>query len=380
MTELDEYRNTIDEIDNELVRLFEQRLQTVLKIAEYKEKKHLPVLDAGREELVIQKNLARLSTDAYEQETVQFFQAIMAITKNVQSSKIKKTNYKQEHFQSAEVKADPRVGYYGAPGSFCEEAMFHYFETIGTASSYAEFEDVFQSLTDGKIDYAVLPIENSSTGSIAKVYDLLNESNCSIIGEQLIKINQHLVGLKGSDLGQIKEVYSHQQGFEQSTTFLKPFGKWKLIPYRSTSESAKRISEDRDISKAAISSRRAAAHYGLAILKENIHNSDQNTTRFVILSRELEFDQLSDKITVVFSLDNQAGTLHRLLHHFAENQLNLVKIESRPQTGKNWHYLLYADLEGNLLDPRVQQAFHTIQQYTSYFRMIGNYRMGTLKG
>lgn len=374
MTELDDYRKSIDEIDKKITELFEKRMDVVLKVGEYKKKNNLAVFDESREKEVIEKNLGYLENKAYEEGTRELFTQMMQIAKKLENKKIEKAieEYKFVQHQSSVNKE--KIGYYGVKGSFTEEAMMKYFGDVRAAKAYEEFENVFAAVKDGEIDYGVVPIENSSTGAISQVYDLLYKYDFYIVGEECIKINQHLIGVKDTKLETIKEVYSHPQGFEQSTEFLKKHNDWKLIPFHSTADSVKLVSDLKDKSKAAIASKRAASIYDLEIIKEDINNQSENSTRFIIISKELETNPICNKVSVVFSLEHKAGTLYKLLSHFAENDINMMKIESRPMEKGAWKYFLYVDFEGNLESEKVRIALSLIEQSSAYFKLIGGYK------
>lgn len=376
MSDIDDYRNRIDEIDREITKLFEERMDTVIKIGEYKRVNNLPIFNRDREDEVIEKNVSYLSNDDYAQETRKFFASLMEVARELQSRKMmeaEEASEKKADSPEIKTKKQGRIGFYGASGSFCEEAMLKYFGNVENPKACNEFEDVFLAVKNDEIDYGVVPIENSSTGGIAQVYDLLYKYGFYIVGEECIKINQHLIGVKGTTLDTIKEVYSHPQPMQQSTEFLNNYSNWKLIPFHSTSVSAKLISDLKDISKAAIASNRAASIYNLDIIKENINNQSDNSTRFIIISKDLETDLNCNKVSVVFSLEHKAGTLYKLLRHFAENNINMMKIESRPMEKGAWKYFLYVDFEGNLEDEKVKKALKLIEQSSAYFKLIGGY-------
>ncbi|WP_297420010.1 prephenate dehydratase [Clostridium sp.] len=377
MADLDDYRIKIDEIDKEITKLFEERMDTVIKIANYKKDNNLPIFNRDREDEVIEKNVGYLKNYDYAEETRKFFISLMEVSRELQSRKI------IEAEEAIEKKADleeiknikkGKIGYYGVPGSFSEEAMLKYFGKVEEPNAYDEFEDVFLAVKNDEIKYGVVPIENSSAGAVSKVYDLLYKYGFYIVGEECIKINQNLVGVKGATLDTIKEVYSHPQPIEQSTEFLKNHSDWKIIPYHSTSACAKFISDLKDTSKAAIASNRAASIYGLEIVEEKINNKSDNSTRFIIISKELEWDENCNKVSVVFSLEHKAGTLYKLLRHFAENNINMLKIESRPMEKGAWKYFLYVDFEGSLENEQVKKALKLIEQSSAYFKLIGGYR------
>lgn len=376
MAALDDYRNKIDELDKEITRLFEERMDTVINIANYKKDNNLPIFNRDREEEVIEKNVGYLKNEDYAEETRKFFIALMEVSRELQSRKMVEAETKDEKKEvSFEpiIKKEGKVGFYGVLGSFSEEAMIKYFGNIENPNAYDEFEDVFLAVKNDEIKYGVLPIENSSTGAISQVYDLLYKYGFYIVGEECIKINQHLIGIEGTSLDNIKEVYSHPQGFEQSTEFLKKYNGWKLIPFHSTADGVKLVSDLNDKSKAAIASKRAANIYDLEIIKENINNRSENSTRFIIISKNLETYPSCNKVSVVFSLEHKAGTLYKLLRHFAEKNINMMKIESRPMEKGAWKYFLYVDFEGNIDSEEVATALKLIEQSSAYFKLIGTY-------
>lgn len=272
------------------------------------------------------------------------------------------------------IPSSNKIGYQGIKGSFSEEAMIKFFEGNYEAISYDKFEDVFVGLQKGEIDYGILPFENSCTGAITAVYDLLLKYSFYIVGEECIKIKQNLLGVKGAKLKDIEEIYSHPQGFEQSKNFLKEHQELKLIYFHNTAISAKYISDLNDRSKAAIASTRAAKIYGLDIIEKEINDNETNNTKFVIISKNLELTNDCNKMTATFSLDNKAGTLYNLLRHFAENQINMVKIESRPSKNRLWEYVLYVDFEGNINDENVKKAIGLIEEKSEFFQLLGCYK------
>lgn len=281
-------------------------------------------------------------------------------------------DYKQGNLNKS--KNNIKIGYQGVKGSFSEEAMIEFFGENQEAVNYEKFEDVFIGLANKQIDYGILPFENSCTGAITAVYDLLSKYGFYIVGEECIKIKQNLVGIKGAKIEDIEEVYSHPQGFEQSKVFLKEHDNFKLVYYYNTAISAKHVSNLKDRSKAAIASSRAAKIYGLEVIEKEINDNESNNTKFVIISKSLELSKDCNKMTVTFSLDNKAGTLYNLLGHFAKNQINMVKVESRPSKSNLWEYVLYVDLEGNIKDENVKDAINTIEKECKYFKLLGCYK------
>lgn len=266
-----------------------------------------------------------------------------------------------------------KVGYQGVPGSFSEQALTEYFPSDIQEINYPDFEDVLVSLEKDYIDFGVLPIENSSTGGISETYQLIRNHNCSIVGERCIKVEHHLLGIKGSELDEINQVYSHPQAYQQSSHFFKKHSHILFCPYKNTAESAKYIGELNQKNIGAIASRKAAGIYDLEILAENINFNYKNYTRFAILGKTNKVTDLCNKISIVITVPHTPGSLYRAMRHFEENNINLTKIESRPLIDKPWQYFFYLDLEGNLNDPVLQTALDKVNKASSYFKIFGNY-------
>lgn len=371
MGNLEDYRREIDSIDRELIALFEKRMNVAIKVGEYKKERNLPIFNSKREEEVIEKNINLLSNKEYSEITRMFFEKVMELSRSLQADLMEKN---KDDIKDNIIEDKVKIGYQGVEGSFSEEALRKYFNSYDSIKNYEEFKDVFTALENNEIQYAILPIENSYTGAITEVYDLLVKYNFYIVGEECIKIDQNLMGIAGTNIDEIEEIYSHPQGFAQSKGFLSRYDNIKLIPYHNTAISAKLVSDLKDKKKAAIGSKRAANIYGLSILKENINDKKDNHTKFIIIGKELKYNDSSNKISVVFSLEDKAGTLYKLLRHFAENNINMIKIESRPNKHESWKYLLYVDFEGNLNNDLVKNALELIEKNSGYFKIIGNYK------
>ena len=381
--DLSEIRESINEVDQSLAQLFEKRMELVALVAEYKIENDIPILNSEREKQVIDRALESLRDKSLSREMEIFFNELMAISREYQSRYIDgkfvaQTRGSDEAWginalASRETK-NLKIGFQGVEGSFSEEALLNYFGREAMTSSFRFFEDVFMAIDRGDVDYGILPVENSSTGSVNEVYDLLRKYGCHINGEIVLKVKQNLLGVKGASMEDIKEVYSHSQGFQQSAEFFKEHPSWKLIPYHNTALGAKLVSEAGDISRAAVASERAAAIYGLDILKENLNFNSKNYTRFVIVGKDLELDESSDKISVVLTVRHKAGSLCDVLRLFSQEGLNLLKIESRPIMDKSWEYFFHLDFEGNLQDPHVSRIMEEIRSRTTYFKILGNYR------
>ena len=377
MPDLTDYRRTIDELDRSLVALFEKRMDTARAVAAYKKEHDLPVLQEGREREVISRALAQLKDPAYAPYLRRFMQHMMDLSKTCQ---------RQENRAAAAPAAPPRralalygnprarAGFQGVAGAFSEEALGRVFGEKVQKTAYPSVEAVFQALADGEIDYGVLPIENSTTGAISRVYDLLSEHGFLIVAETYVKVEQYLLGLPGARVEEVREVYSHPQGLEQCGAFLAAHPQMRAFPYHNTAMSARLVHDLGDATKAAIASLRAGALYALEPLGPAISDRTDNTTRFVVVSRERVVPEGADKASIVLSLDDRAGTLYGLLRAFAENDVNLVKIESRPMHSGAWTYLLYVDFEGDVESDGVRAALSELRARADYFAFLGAYK------
>lgn len=382
MNELEELRSQIDEVDAELSDLLEKRMEIVEKIGETKRKNNIPVIDHTRASLVVEKAAERLKSKKYNSEITQIFTSIVKISEGMQKEKIMKETENYDYLsdllfsakQKKQISKETKVVHQGVPGSFAEAALNQYFgKDRVTTQHVEEFEDVFQALNQKRADYGVLPIENSQTGSIAEIYDLFRKYRCFIVGETHVAATQNLLGLKGAKLSDIKTVYSHQQGFLQTKEFLKKHKDIETVVMSNTAVSAQYISEQKDRTKGAIASSVAAEKYDLDILAEAINTDQNNTTRFLIIAPHPEVEPTSSKISMSFTLPNISGALSRILLIFAKNNLNMLKIESRPIPNKQFEYFFYADICGNIKDEKVQRALHEISLATSCFEVLGNY-------
>lgn len=268
----------------------------------------------------------------------------------------------------------PRVVYQGVPGAYSEMAVLSFFGPETDCKGLERFEDAFEAVRLGKADYAVLPIENSSTGAIRQVYELLTEYAHYIVGEDTVQVEHCLMAPRGASLDTITHVYSHEQGLFQSDRFLAKHPEWKQIPFGDTAGSARYVAQAGDVSKAAIGSARAAELYGLEILCRKTNHNRNNTTRFVVISPVMELRPGADKIAAVLSTPHEVGALQRILTVCMLHGLNLVKLESRPMPEKSWEYLFFVEFTGSLTAPGMDQALQELARSTAYLRILGNFR------
>ncbi len=378
MTDLQESRQKIDAIDHRMVELFEERMKLAVDIAEYKRSVGKPIFDAAREEEKLTA-LRQLTKEEYNQKAVtDLFKQIMSMSRRLQYTLLEQKDSlgfsrMERSPKYADTHTDMKVAFYGERGAYTEQAMLEYFNAGQTGMPMATFGEVMKAVRDGEAQYGVLPIENSSTGTLSDIFDLLAEFDNYIIAEHLVKIEHSLWGLPGAELSGITRVYSHKQGLLQCSGFLKEHPRIKQIEGGSTAGSARRVLEEQDITQAAIASRRAGEYYGLSLLREGIHDEDHNTTRFIIISNRKLYEQGANRTSICFALPHRSGSLYHMLSHFIYNNINMTKIESRPIAGKAFAYRFFVDIEGGLDDPAVMNALHCIKEEAIEMKILGSY-------
>ena len=352
MKDIEDWRRKIDRVDSEIARLFEERMHIVEGIAKYKQAKGMKVLDTTREEAVISKNIQRIEDESLKKYYRQFLVDMMNVSKS---------------YQKDILNIGEDVGYQGARGAFSYITMKKLFkDSVG--KPYTTFEEVFSAVTSGEIKYGVIPVENSYTGEIGEVFDLLKRYDCRIIKTYNLKIDQNLIGVKGSKIEDIKEVYSHPQGFLQSEKFLKGRG-WKQVDYGNTAASAKHISEVGDVNKGAIGSRETAGIYGLEVLAENINTTDNNYTKFIVISRE-ELKSGS-AFSLLITTEHKMGELARVIKSIESHGYNMLNIKSRPIKNVPWEYYFYIELEGDLM--KAGDLLRELTENSKYLKVLGSY-------
>lgn len=377
MKDLNELRKQIDEIDKEIAGQFLKRLSISKEVAEYKKESGKGVYDKKREQEKIEK-LSLITDDDFQKEDIrELFSQIMSISRKLQYRLIDSYDKDIEYEMAEEIPMDKKtVVYFGTSGSYAQKAMESYFGKDTDSFARDTFQGVMDALKEGRAQYGVLPIENSSTGGISDIYDLLVKYDNTIIGEQIVKIDQALLALPGAKLADIKTVYSHPQGIKQCVDFLRENPQISAKEISSTAAGAKKVKEDNDISKGAIAGIQAAELFGLNVLKEKINFASNNSTRFIIITGEKIYLKKADRVSICFELPHECGSLYNMLSHISYNNLNMTNIESRPIAGRRWEYRFFIDFEGSLSDPAVKNMLNGMRAEASYFRILGNYKSG----
>jgi chorismate mutase/prephenate dehydratase len=376
MRDLGSIRPQIDEVDSQLVELFQRRMALCEEVAGYKVATGKEVLDKKREEGKLKALRAMADTEFNGHCIVEVFSQIMSMSRKMQYRILSENGIPmQTLFGSVEglTTEGCKVVYQGVEGAYSQQAMLQFFGEQVDNFHVPSWRDAMECIQDGRADYGILAIENSSAGIVNDTYDLLNEYDNCIVAETYVKIEHALLGLPGAELDDIKTVYSHPQGLMQCSRFLESHAAWQQISYPNTAASAKKVLEDGDKGQAAIASELAGRYYGLQTLQAKINHNQNNTTRFVIISRNKIYCRNAKKVSICFEIPHASGTLYNILSHIIFNNLSMTKIESRPIEGQNWEYRFFVDLEGNLGDFSVMNALRGIQEEAIGFKILGNY-------
>lgn len=377
MADLLQLRDHIDAIDKEIIRLFEERMEVSRQVADFKIQTGKPVFDQEREraKLNVIKEMAHTPFNATGAE--ELFQQIMSMSRKLQYQLLTEHGIEEEKIYDM-VDTLPlehaRVVYQGVEGAYSYAAMKEFFKTDIESFHVGTWKDAMDAIADGRADYAVLPIENSTAGIVADIYDLLVDYDLYIVGEQIIKCEHALLGLPGASLEDIQVVYSHPQALMQCKIFLEEHPRWDTREMGNTAVAARKVMEEKNPAQGAIASKSAAEFFGLEVLRDNIYHNQHNSTRFIIVSSRQMYASGANKVSICFELPHKSGTLYNMLSHVIYNGLNMTKIESRPIPGRNWEYRFFVDFEGNLEDSAVKNALRGIRQEASHVRVFGNYQ------
>lgn len=353
MDKLDKARIQINKIDEQIAMLFEARLDAVCDVIEYKKENGMQIFDESREKAVVSKNLALIKNDEYKPYYAEFIQYTMNNSKK---------------YQRKILNLD-KVAYQGYLGAFSHIATTKLFKDY-THCEFGSFEDVFKAVENGEVYAAVVPFENSFTGEIGDVFDLFTKYNCYIESLYDLKIDQNLLGLKGSKISDITDVFSHPQALAQSREYLSAHAMHQNL-YANTALAAKFVAETGNISFGAVASKETAEIYGLSILAENINTSSDNTTRFAIIKNTIS--NKGERFNAVFKTSHKAGALARVMSIIANDDFNVSSIKSRAIAEVSWEYYFYIEIDAKLDDEKTQNMIKKVKQECAYFKVIGCY-------
>ena len=346
MDALEQARAEIDTVDAQLAALFERRMAAVLQVAEYKRAHGLPIYDAAREAAVLEKAAARIQQPALRPYYKDHVQHMMDLAKQYEAA----------------VLGRNRAAYQGVEGAFAHialKALFPHAEAV----SYSTWDEVFEAVVSGEAAHGVVPFENSHAGDVSAVLDLCyNHPELWVVDVYDLPISQNLLVLPGTQLSQLRTVYSHQQAIAQSETFLKQF-RLPATAMANTAMAAKFVAESKDPTKAAIASAETAALYGLEILVPNINTDGDNTTRFIVLSR----------FSLLFTVDNKPGKLAEVIQVIGASGFNMESIKSRPMPHVPFEYYFYVELVGDAAAGETAALLRELDRTCRTVRLLGVY-------
>lgn len=374
--DLGELRGQLDEIDGQLVRLFEQRMKICADVAEYKIETGKAVYDGERERQKLEAVGAMAHGDFNSQAVRELFSQLMTVSRKRQYQLLARHGKGIDTgFQVIETirTSGARVAYQGVEGSYGHGAALQFFGREASLYHVTAMEDVMAEVEEGRADYGVLPIENSSAGAVSDNYDLLVKHNNYIVAETQLAVRHALLGLPEARLEDVELVYSHPQALMQCSQYLNAHPQWRQISLENTAAAALKVTRDGDCRQAAVASEIAGRLYGLKVLAPGINHNKSNTTRFIVLSREAVYRKDASKVSICFEGLHRSGSLYNMLGNFIFNNVNMLMIESRPIEGRSWEYRFFVDVEGSLGDAAVQNALKGISEEAVSMRILGNY-------
>lgn len=373
--DLGDLRKQIDSVDEQIVSLYEERMDICKHVAEVKIETGKKVFDREREKEKIARVKSLTYNDFNRTGIGELFEQIMSMSRKLQYQLLaEKGSMGRLPFIGVDSLEDDRgrVVFQGAEGAYSQAAMHQYFGEEVNSFHVDTFRDACCAIEEGSADFAVLPIENSTAGIVNEIYDLLVEFENYIVGEQIIRIEHCLLGVPGTRMEDIRTVFSHPQSLMQSARFLAEHD-WKQISLPNNAFAARKVAQEGDCTQAAIASEYAGKVYGLEVLKKPVNQSETNSTRFIIITNQKIFRKDAKKVSICFEIAHESGSLYHMLSHFIYNNLNMTKIESRPIEGRNWEYRFFVDFDGNLADSAVKNALRGLRDEAQNMRILGNY-------
>lgn len=377
MMDIQELRKQINQIDEQLVKSFEDRMHVALEIAKYKKDNHLPVFDPAREREVLNKQTAAVGKDLTMYVKL-LYNTLFDLSRSYQHGYMNQKSGLTNRIAEAIEKTDqvfPKkaiVACQGVEGAYSQQACDKLF-ALPNIMYFKRFEGVFQAIENGLCQYGVLPIENSSYGSVTEVYDLMRKYRFSIVRSVRLKIDHRLLAKPGTSLSDIREIVSHEQAIGQCSEFLKTLSGVKVTMCENTAVAAQMVANSERKDLAAISAPACAALYGLSVLKTDISNSDSNFTRFICIARQLEIYPGANKMSLMLNVQHKPGALYAMIAKFSALGLNLTKLESRPIAGTDFEFMFYFDLDASIYDKAALQLLCDLDEGPETFTYLGSY-------
>ncbi|MGH9220107.1 MAG: bifunctional chorismate mutase/prephenate dehydratase [Vicinamibacterales bacterium] len=364
-------RKSLDDIDAVLVSALGERARLARQIAKVKAEADGPLRDADRETALLQHRSAfgeRLGLDPA---------FVRRIFREILDDSVRR---QQDALQTREADAEQeiKVAFQGTEGAYGHQAAQQHFAVARRPiafKAYATFREMLEAVIEGHVDRAMLPIENTTAGSVYESYDLLLRFNLALVGEEIVDVRHCLLGVADVPLESLRRIHSHPQALSQCSEFLSTLRHVEGVSAANTALAAKHVRELNDATAAAIASEEAGAHFGLHVLKRDIANQAVNYTRFVVVSATpVQCDpRIGAKVSMVLATRHEHGALVRCLNVIADEGLNVTKLESRPRPGTPWEYVFYVDVEGHSSSPRMQAALAGLAERTLFLKVLGCY-------
>ena len=371
--DLKQLRDGIDDVDSEILSLFMKRMKLCRGVADYKKEHDMPVFQGGREQQIIDRIVKLTNDKNLEKGTSALFTTIMDISKILQN----RTILAEDHINTCpapDFAGARKIGCQGTSGANSEAAAKKVFGDR-EFTFYPSFEEVFKAVQSGEADYGVLPVQNSTAGSVDSTYDLMAKYPFYIVKMVTLEINHCLAAKKGTKLKDITCVYSHRQALSQCEVFLSKTG-LKKHEYSNTATAAEKVLKS-DEPIAAICSVDCAEKLGLEIIERNVADCTINRTQFIIIAKDMQVAEDSDAVSVMLTIPHKEGSLYRLLTKFYVNNMNLLRIESRPIRDGSFDVMFFLDFSGKMTDPNVKAVLRDLEENLEDFRCIGTFKNET---
>ncbi|WP_295067599.1 bifunctional chorismate mutase/prephenate dehydratase [Ruminococcus sp.] len=371
--DLKQLRDGIDDVDSEILSLFMKRMKLCRGVADYKKEHNMPVFQGGREQQIIDRIVELTADKNLEKGTSALFTTIMDISKILQNRTILEEN-KDYNYTAPDFAGAKKIGCQGTSGANSEAAAKKVFGER-EFTFYPSFEEVFKAVQSGEADYGVLPVQNSTAGSVDSTYDLMAKYPFYIVKMVTLEINHCLAAKKGTKIEDITCVYSHRQALSQCEVFLSKTG-LKKHEYSNTATAAEKVlNSDEPI--AAICSVDCAEKLGLEVIARDIADCTINRTQFIIIAKDMQVAEDSDAVSVMLTIPHKEGSLYRLLTKFYVNNMNLLRIESRPIRDGSFDVMFFLDFSGKMSDPNVEAVLRDLAENLEDFRCIGTFKNET---
>lgn len=375
--DITQLREKIDNIDDQLVNLFTQRMEITRDIAAYKKENNLPIYVPARERQKLQE-AAKLAGPDMDDYTRVLYSMIFELSRSYQSKQnstatelYRKITDSIENTPKLFPQA-PMVACQGVEGAYSQIACEKIFKNP-MIMYFKNFDAIFGAIEQGLCQYGILPIENSTAGSVKKVYDLMIHHNFSIVRTFRLKIDHNLLAKPGTKLSDIQEIYSHEQAINQCSDFLKNMPGVKIIPVENTAVAAQMVAQSQDNHAAAISSKGCEEIYGLCSLADSIQDKGNNRTRFICISKNLEIYPGADKTSIMMVLPHKPGALYKVLARLYVLGINVIKLESRPIPDRDFEFMFYFDLETSIYSQEFVQLMCELDDLCEEFKYLGSY-------